>query len=453
MSVATYSSLDVDTLELVHDFVHDATTALREIEPTLMALAAADVRVAEGETVDRILRVFHSLKGGAGFLELTQVERVTQGAESFLDALRTGTAAIDRDQIELLLTTTGFLRTVLARVASEHDDRTCMPAASRVVQDLDEAIRAATGEVPEPVDPHVGVASTAPAFSPVREAVAQVELPEPEPVTTGRTPRREVDAEAPAEVSRVDVERVDALLTLVGELVAAGGAITSCPDLDGVDLPGLRAASARFERIAASVRRAARSLDTVPFGVAFRKLPRLVADVGRRVGKPVEVLLGGESVGLERAIAGQLERPLLHLARNAVDHGIETAEVRAQRGKPETGTIRVEASREGARLRVAVSDDGGGLDRERILERALDLGVVDPAQAWRLRDTEVFDLTFVPGLSAVTEVTELSGRGVGMDAVKRDVEALGGRVEVTNRPLEGTSWVMWIPSVVDGDGE
>ncbi len=426
MAVGTHTSVDLDNLELLRDFVHDAGATLREVEPTLVALRAREGAEPDGEALDRILRVFHSLNGGASFLELTQVERVTAEAASLLEVLRGGRGAIEPSQVELLLATTDFLRTVLDRVVSERSDRTCLPAANRLVLELGAAAR---GEPPE---------AEAPAASAedAEDATHTIHPPPPLPF----------DPQPAAGTLRIEADRLDKLMTLVDELTEAGADVAGSPDLDGLDLPMFREAAARLQQVTRAVRDVAAALSSVPIGSAFKRLPRVIRDVARRVGKSVDVVVTGEATGVSRVVAEQLKDPLLHLVRNAVDHGVELADVRAELGKPEMGTVRIEAFREAEYIRVSVSDDGAGLDRERILERALELDLVAPDQAWRMRDVEVFELTCVRGLSTVTQITELSGRGIGMDLVKRDIEALGGRVEGVSEPGGGTTWVLWIPA-------
>src|SRR5262249_30291876 len=196
------------------------------------------------------------------------------------------------------------------------------------------------------------------------------------------------------------------------------------------------------------LQRSAMRMRMVPVGRVFRRFSRVVRDLGRRTGKPLSLQLEGESTELDRAVLDALEEPLLHLVRNAVDHGLETPDQRRAAGKPAEGRIGLEASREGNQVLVAVADDGRGIDAAAVRRKAIEKGLLEEAEAAALTDDESLQLVFRAGLSTAAAVTETSGRGVGLDIVRRKVEALKGSIRAANRPEGGASFLIRVPLTV-----
>ncbi len=248
---------------------------------------------------------------------------------------------------------------------------------------------------------------------------------------------------------RVRADKLDELINLVGELVIASA---------GVNLVARRAAHAEMlerastmERLIAEVRDGALKLRMVPIGETFDRFHRVVRDLGRDLGKEVELVLSGAETELDKSMVEKISDPLMHLVRNAIDHGIEPAAVRAQRGKPASGRLRLNAYHESRGIVIEVMDDGGGLDRDKIMKGAVERGLATAEQA--LSDQEVFHLIMEPGFSTADEVTSVSGRGVGMDVVRRNVESLRGSVSIDSAPGEGTTIAIRLPltlAIIDG---
>ena len=250
-------------------------------------------------------------------------------------------------------------------------------------------------------------------------------------------------------VIRVDSEKLDSLINLVGELVIAGASASLLSHRNG-DVP-LQEATSNISRLVEEIRDGALQLRMVQIGETFRRFNRVVRDVSREMGKDIELQISGAETELDKTVVEKIGDPLMHLVRNAMDHGIESAELRKQRGKPVKGTVRLNAYHESGSIVIEVGDDGGGLSRERILKKALDKGLVAPGQ--NLSDQEIFQLIFEAGFSTAEQVTNLSGRGVGMDVVRRNIEALRGTIELDSVEGQGSAVRIRMPltlAIIDG---
>jgi two-component system chemotaxis sensor kinase CheA len=251
---------------------------------------------------------------------------------------------------------------------------------------------------------------------------------------------------------RVDASRLDHLIETIGEMVIAQSMVQQ--SLDGVKTnqsAGVQRKLDRLDKMTRELQEVGMSLRMVPIRATFQKMARLVRDLSRKSGKKVEFNMSGEHTELDKSLVDQIGDPLVHLIRNAVDHGIETPEERTASGKPATGQVALRAFHEGGNIFIEVEDDGGGLNRRAILNKARERGVIQDGE--ELSDEEVYNLIFRPGFSTNEEVTDISGRGVGMDVVKRNIEAMRGQVEVRSRPGEGSTFSIRLPltlAIIDG---
>lgn len=248
---------------------------------------------------------------------------------------------------------------------------------------------------------------------------------------------------------RVHAGKLDELIDLVGELVIAGAGVNQCTQKSGDS--DLREAAAAMSRLVEQVRDGALMLRMVPIGDTFNRFNRVAHDLGRELGKDVELMISGAETELDKSMVEKLGDPLMHLVRNALDHGIETPAQRRLRGKPERGKLQLNAYHETGSVVIEIGDDGAGLDRDRILSRALETGLVQVDH--NLSDREIFQLIMEPGFSTAREVTNLSGRGVGMDVVRRNIESLRGSVVIESTPGQGTFISLRLPltlAIIDG---
>jgi two-component system chemotaxis sensor kinase CheA len=248
---------------------------------------------------------------------------------------------------------------------------------------------------------------------------------------------------------RIDATRLDRLIDAVGELVIAGASAELGASQNRDE--ALLAALGEVMRLVEEVRDSALQLRMVPIGTTFSRFQRVVRDVSAQLGKDIGLVISGGDTEVDKALVEQIADPLMHLVRNSMDHGIESAQVRAARGKPARGTLRLNAFHDSGSIVIEVTDDGGGIDTERVLAKAIERGLVEPGAA--LSDSEIAQLIFEPGFSTADQVSNLSGRGVGMDVVMRNVTALRGSIDVDNRPGEGCTLRIRLPltlAIIDG---
>ncbi len=242
---------------------------------------------------------------------------------------------------------------------------------------------------------------------------------------------------------RIQAARVTQLLDLVGELGLAAADVTQHPALEALELEGFEIAVHRLENLIHELQDLASSLRLVPVGTVFKRMQRLVRDLCQQTGKPIELILKGGDTKIDKSLVDQLHDPLMHLIRNAVDHGIESPKERSAVDKPEEGCVTLTAAQQGREIHIAVADDGRGLDREAILARAREVGLISADEA--PDDSVIWNYIFHSGLSTAHEVSSLSGRGVGLDVVQAAIHSLQGRVVIESGPGEGTRITLCIP--------
>jgi two-component system, chemotaxis family, sensor kinase CheA len=295
------------------------------------------------------------------------------------------------------------------------------------------------------------LAATAPAAAPVPVAPAPMEAAATTAPREAR-PAAPRAAEAQAQSIRVGIDKVDAVINLVGELVITQSMLSRFGEsFDADSLEALRDGLAQLARNTRELQETVLKIRMLPISVCFSRFPRLVHDLSARLGKQVELKLSGEQTELDKTVLENIGDPLVHLVRNCLDHGIESPERRIAVGKPASGTLNLQAWHEGGSIIIEVSDDGGGLNRERILARAIERGLVPAGEP--LSDQAIDDIIFLPGFSTAEVLSDVSGRGVGMDVVRRNIQSLGGGIEVTSRPGEGTRFTIRLPltlAILDG---
>ena len=429
--------------------------------------------MAAGE-VDAIFRVFHTMKGVAGFLELSEITTLAHISETLLDQGRKGTRAIAGGVIDLLFDTTALLRRMLgdlraamgrglkparqsdlpglvarleARIAGQSDEE-CLPAAvpgDKVGEILDRAHAVAPAAV--------AAALEAQAHSGRRLGAELVAQGAATPKQVSQAVRAQ-QAGAPAKLAefvKVDLERVDSLVSLIGELVIVESMVANAPELGRGISPSLRSHISQMTKITSDLQSIGTRMRMVPVRGVFQKMARMVRDLSRSTGKLIGVEIGGEGTEMDRGMVEKIADPLVHMIRNAVDHGVESQEARVAAGKPAYGTIRLRAYHEGGSVVIQVADDGRGLDRDAILAKARDKGLIKDGE--ELADHDIYNLVFAPGFSTAKQITEISGRGVGMDVVRRNIESVRGRVTIDSVPGHGSTFTMLLPltlAVIDG---
>lgn len=245
---------------------------------------------------------------------------------------------------------------------------------------------------------------------------------------------------------RVDIEKLDVLMNLVSELIIAkNGLISTSSDGTGNNSQSFNEQIEYLERVTTNLHESVMKVRMMPIETVTQKFPRMIRDLSKKLDKKMELVMTGEDTELDRTVIDEIGDPLMHLLRNSADHGLESAEVRVQRGKPEVGTVKLDAYQDGNNVIIEVSDDGNGIDVEAVRNKALEKGNITQEQADAMTDKEVIDLLFKPSFSTAKKVTDVSGRGVGLDVVKSKVEALGGDIEVKTQLGEGSTFVIRLP--------
>ncbi|MFN8545607.1 MAG: chemotaxis protein CheW [Candidatus Binatia bacterium] len=413
--------------EVVTEFLVESYENLDQLDRDLVAL---EKEPGSREILASVFRTIHTIKGTCGFLGFGKLEAVAHVGESLLALLRDGKLALDAERTSALLAMVDAVRQMLAsieatRAEGERDDAALI-ARLVELQQVD-----APAAVPvEPAEP-----------APVVERVAQVASPVSAPPAESGGP---VAGGMVSDTNiRVDVSLLDRLMTLAGELVLARNQILqySAAQADTTFL----AASQRLNLITTELQEGVMKTRMQPIGNIWSKFPRVVRDLAVACGRKVALELEGAETELDKTIIEAIKDPLTHLVRNAVDHGIEPPDARRAAGKPAEGRLLLRAFHEGGQVNIEICDDGAGIDPENIRRKALERGLITPEQAARLSDREVTRLLFLPGFSTAEKVTNVSGRGVGMDVVKTNIEKIGGSVDVFSTPGEGTRFRIKIP--------
>ena len=308
--------------------------------------------------------------------------------------------------------------------------------------DLD-AEKAAAEEAPEPAP---AAATAAPAPVP-----AQGSAPAPAPAA-GKAPaagpaggKKPLGKPVVNRTVRVDIEKLDVLMNLVSELIIAKNSLISAANTSGVSNGNVNEQIEYLESVTTNLHESVMKVRMVPIESVLQKFPRMIRDLNKTLGKKMELTMTGEDTEMDRTVVDEIGDPLMHLIRNSADHGIESADIRAQRGKPEVGQIFLHAFQDGNSVVIEVGDDGNGIDAEAVKNKAIEKGIVTPEQAALLTEKQCVELLFHPGFSTAKQVSEISGRGVGLDVVKSKVESLSGEVSVNTKLGSGSTWIIRLP--------
>ncbi|MBZ5740170.1 chemotaxis protein CheW [Nocardioides mangrovi] len=442
--------------EIVQEFLVESHENLDQLDRDLVALEREpDSR----ELLASIFRTIHTIKGTSGFLAFSRLESVTHVGENLLARLRDGKFQMNPQTTDVLLAMVDTVRDLLATIeqkGAEGDVDVSLvvgritdilegrpveeTAVEPVVEPVAEVVAEAVAEI---VAPAVPVAETpapvVPVAAPAAPAAPAARVAEAAAEHEEQGVRRTV---ADSSV-RVDVDLLDTLMRLVGELVLTRNQIVrQAGDQDDVEL--LRS-SQRLNLIASELQEGVMKTRMQPIDNIWSKLPRVVRDLGATCGKRVSLAMHGKETELDRTLLEAVKDPLTHLVRNAVDHGLESPEDRVAAGKPAEGVLTLRAYHEGGQVVVEVSDDGAGIDPQKIAAKALERGLRTQAQLAELSPTDLLQLIFVPGFSTAAAVTNVSGRGVGMDVVRTNIESIGGTIDVESVHGRGTTCRLRIP--------
>jgi two-component system chemotaxis sensor kinase CheA len=448
-----------DDAELLREFHSESLELLQNIEQGVLVL---EEKPADADTINSIFRAFHTLKGGAGLLHLDALRELAHDLESLLDAVRRSELNITSEIIDLILAGGDALKHCTREIGAQLQGVKPGDPIVVPIRHLRQRVRATLhgGPLPASVPSQLQPALTTPQTPDLiasKNPAYQATAPDSEPAapTATASPNVRTESSAKAESAagfvKLDTRKLDSLVDLVGELVIAQSMVVQDPDVQRLASRHLARALRQLGRITTELQRTAMSLRMVPIGGMFRKMTRLVRDLAAQQQKQVQLVLDGEETELDRNIVEELSDPLVHMIRNSVDHGIELPAARVSQGKPALGAIRLSASHQRGGIVIAIQDDGQGLDRDRILAKARERGLIQPDAT--LTEEETFALIFAPGFSTAEKVTDVSGRGVGMDVVRRNIEKLRGKVEIQSVAGQGTTFTIVLPltlAIIDG---
>jgi len=393
--------------DLLRDFAVRSAEHLDDADERLLAL---ERRPDDSDAIDAVFRAFHTIKGMAGFLGLDDVSEHAHSSENLLASARVSGTAISLPEVQALFSAVDTMRELVAQAAGLSTDRTERPR--------------------DAADPGASATFSEETQSADTDSVRGTELR--------------------AGTVRVQQDRLDALLDAIGEMVIAESMV-SASTRTGADATALEMHVERLDKITRELQHMATSLRMVPMRATFRRMARLVRDLAHKAGKQVDFVMYGEDTELDKTVVDAIQDPLIHALRNAIDHGVETPAERRAAGKPETARVELRAHHQGGAIYVEVTDDGRGLDTEKILAKGRALGLVGESE--ELSESAVFDLVYGAGFSTAETITDVSGRGVGMDVVRRTVEQLRGRITLDSAAGVGTTLAVRLPvtlATIDG---
>ncbi len=453
-----------DDAEIIAEFLVESHENLDQLDRDLVEL---ERQPGSRELLSSIFRTIHTIKGTSGFLAFNRLEALTHVGENLLSRLRDGEMVMTGPVTETLLQMVDTVRALLGSVEVSGKDTAAdvdveaVVAALRAVLDGGSAVGEASADAPrtpEPAaTPEVELAEAVAPAAAVAEPAPVVEL-----VETPETALETFDPDAKRGVVdssvRVDVELLDSLVQLVGELVLTRNQVLQrTENLEDIEL--VRAAQ-RLDLVASELQEGIMKTRMQPIGQVWSKMPRVVRDLAVQLGREVNLEMEGHETELDRSLLEALKGPLTHLVRNALDHGIEQPDARVAAGKPAAGRLLLRSFHESGQVVVEISDDGKGIDPDVIARVAIERGVITRDQAARMEAREIVNLIFRPGFSTATEVTNVSGRGVGMDVVRTNIERIGGTVDMQSQTGVGTTCrvripltLAIIPALVVGEGE
>ncbi len=432
-AVAAAYVIPADDIPLIEDFIAEATEHLDAAEAAMLTL---ENQVDDLDTLNLIFRSAHTIKGMAGFMNLEQIGLLTHDAENLLDMARKGELQLSGDNADAIFQSIDMLKTMVDALRTAIAGDGVVPIHAGVTE-LVAYLKCCANAIQ---DVPVSRAPTAAADNSLTAS-------EPElPVSSGKK-----NAALADEKIKVSTHRLDSLVDMVGELVIAQLMVAeSLRTSSAADYELLRN-TAHQEKIIRELQELAMSMRMVPVSGIFQKMARMTRDLSKRAGKEIELVMEGEQTELDRTIVDKLADPLIHMIRNSVDHGVEKPEQRIAAGKPAVGQILLRAYHAAGCIVIEISDDGKGLDCEKLLEKAVSRGVFAPGKI--PTEQELFQIIFLPGLSTAAEITSISGRGVGMDVVRRNIEELRGRIDIDSTPGKGTVFTITLPltlAIIDG---
>jgi two-component system, chemotaxis family, sensor kinase CheA len=455
--------------EIIDEFVTEAEETLEKIDPMFVELESKGY---DREMLNEIFRGMHTLKGAAGFLGFQSIVDVAHRAESIMKKVRDGEMELNRTIMDTILKTVDMLRLLIQHVGARDSIEEDI---SGLVKELDNVFNApagpaaaeaapAAGPAPKADEPvkeaaHVEVVSESPGPAPEPKAAPKPE-PEPKPQASAQETVQPPVEDAVQQISkerevvstlRVEINRIDKVMDLAGEIVLARNRLLNLAvKLDtsysgDQNVEDMLETTSFLDRVTSDLQLAVIKIRMQPIQKVFAKFPRMVRDLSHNIGKDINLEIFGEDTEVDKSVIENIGDPLIHIVRNSVDHGIESAEEREAKGKPAKGRIIISAYQKGTQIVIEVLDDGKGIDVDTVRRKAVSKGIVTEEEALKMSDEAAINLIFLPGFSTKEVSSELSGRGVGMDVVKTNVGKLNGYCEVVTKKDEGSTFRISLP--------
>jgi two-component system chemotaxis sensor kinase CheA len=438
------------TPEMRTTFCQESKELLETVEQCLLSLEKAHGSDAQRK-VSEAFRAMHSFKGNCGFMNLADMQKVAHRFENVLEVVKAGKLSITPQHVTTLMGIVDSFQNGVHHVRGGGNGNLEFPEA---YIDLMEDIL--NKQEPSTKTMEMGTQTVIPVVETKEGLTRRVQTQSVEKPNSS-TKRIESQTQAKGIAAarqdvRVDLKKLDQLIDLVGELVIAEAMVTRHPKVIQQEDESLERSIHLLRRVSRDLQDTAMSVRMIPLSATFRKMIRLVHDLAGKMHKEVELKLVGEDTEVDKTVIEALSDPLVHLVRNAVDHGIEMPADRSAAGKPRKATVTIEGRHEGGEVWILISDDGRGLDKGKILKKAKEKGLI-PLDAQDLSDDQAFKLIFEAGFSTAAQVTDVSGRGVGMDVVKKNLEKLKGRIDVRTKPGQGSTFILRIPltlAIIEG---
>lgn len=474
--------------ELLQDFLMESTDLLSDVDNKLVEL---EKRPEDKALLNDIFRGFHTIKGGAGFLNVGPMVNLCHRTENLFDKLRNGELHITPEVMDVILDATGIVRDMFGTLGQGLMVADADPDVLNALDAVLSGQQLSKAEEPAPAPTQAPVAAAA-AAGPDWNALHQAIVPQAAPAATAAQPAAAPAAAAPAPAAaahelitaaehlpavkppakpvaskqpssagnssgpqentiRIDTVRLDMVLNLSGEIGLTKNRLTTLRteilqgNRDGNTLRSLDEAISQLDLLVGDLQNAVMKTRMQPIGRLFQKYPRLARDLARQLGKEVELVLSGEETELDKTMIEDLNDPLVHLVRNAVDHGVESPEERIAAGKKPQSLIQLTAEQVGDHIQIEITDDGKGMNPDALRRKAIEKGLIDQETANGLDEKQCLQLIFMPGFSTKDQISSVSGRGVGMDVVRTNIQKLNGRIDINSLPGEGTRISISLP--------
>ncbi len=456
--------LSEEDLEIFSGFVVESLEGLESIEVSLIDL---EQNPEDNESINTIFRSFHTIKGVSGFLGLDRINKLAHRAENLLDKIRSNEINVDAEVTDVILDSVDLLKKMVQGVQNGMESGSALDngmdivaVVTRIEEIQAVALRGAKpiGEIlvdkgsvsPQALEAAVALQKETPGIK-IGEILVEEGVVDARQVSGALREQKRSGIRKRELQVKVDTAKLDNLVDLAGELVIAQAMLRQHPYLMAAGDQRLAHTLGQLNQITSSLQTMAMTLRMVPIRSTFQKMVRLVRDLARSSGKQVHLRMEGEETEIDRNVVDALYEPMVHMIRNSVDHGLELPQEREDAGKGAQGTIRLKAYHRGGNIVVEISDDGRGLDKARILEKARANGLITDDK--KLSEDEIHQLIFHPGFSTAREISDISGRGVGMDVVKKSIEKLRGRIDIQTCAGKGSTFVISLPltlAIIEG---